>query len=242
MKSGAGGDLNLRNNWSLVTMRRCWMAFILALVSISTPSICQSGDWGSGSDILSEITSSNDTSQAAGDEPVRTRIDPDWITSAASPPSPPTLQFEHRPDKCSVFFNTDPAVARRLKALKEEVAYLQAIQHGNKAVMENLVQFVGEELGDQSYEDVIKENIIGIQEDQKSCHEVVEKAEEDMEKQLEGEESGALTGMQKIREESLAFEDMLLAAADIANRLEVSSQTLHAAFTKQLKDIRKIHR
>ncbi|XP_074541116.1 uncharacterized protein LOC141801767 [Halichoeres trimaculatus] len=224
-------------------MRRCWVAFILAVASISTPSLCQSGDWGSGFDILSETMSSNDTSQTAGDEPVRTRIDPDWITSAAFPPSPsPTLQFEHQPDKCSVFFNTDPAVARRLKAQKEEVVYLQAIQHANKAVMENLVQFVGEELGDQSYEDVIKENIIGIQEDQKSCHEVVEKAEEDMEKQLEGEESGASSGMQKIREESLAFEDMLRAAADIANRLEVSSQTLHAAFTKQLKDIRKIHR
>lgn len=79
----------------------------------------------------------------------------------------------------------------------EELAYLQAIQHGNKAVMENLAQFVGAELGDQSYEDVIKENIIGIQEDQKSCHEVVEKAEEDLEKQLEGEASGALAGMQK---------------------------------------------
>lgn len=180
------------------TMERCLMAFVLAVVSISTPLLGQSGDWGSGFDILSETTTSNNVSQAAGDEPVRTGIDPDWITSAAFPPSPsPTLHFEHKPNKCSVFFNTDPAVARRLKAQKEEVAYLQAIQHGNKAVMENLVQFVGEELGDQSYEDVIKENIIGIQEDQKSCHEVVEKAEEDMEKQLEGEESGALTGMHK---------------------------------------------
>uniref|UniRef100_UPI0037E9A57A uncharacterized protein n=1 Tax=Semicossyphus pulcher TaxID=241346 RepID=UPI0037E9A57A len=224
-------------------MQRCWMPFILAWVSMVTPTLCQSGDWGSGFDIYSEITATNDTSQAVGDEPVRMRNNQDWITSAAfpSPPSP-TLQFQPQPDKCSVFFNTDPAVARRLKAQKEELVYLQAIQHGNKAVMENLEQFVGAELGDQSYEDVIKENIIGIQEDQKSCHEVVEKAEEDLEKQLEGEESGALTGMQKIREESLAFEDMLRAAADIANRLEVSSQALHASFTKQLKDIAKIHR
>ncbi|CAJ1078156.1 uncharacterized protein LOC109987715 [Xyrichtys novacula] len=220
-------------------MGRCWMPFILILVTIATPTLCQSGDWGSGFDIFSE-TLTNDTSQAAGDEPERTK---DLITSAAFPPSPsPSLQYEHQPDKCSVFFNTDPAVARRLKAQREELAYLQAIQHGNKAVMENLEQFVGAELGDQSYEDVIKENIIGIQEDQKSCHEVVEKAEEDMEKQLEGVASGALTGMQKIREESLAFEDMLHAAAEIAKRLEVSSQSLHAAFAKQLKDIAKIHR
>lgn len=138
----------------------------------------------------------NDTSQAVGDEPARTRNNQDWITSAAFSPSPsPTLQFEPQPDKCSHFFNTNTAAARRLKAQKEELAYLQAIQHGNKAVIENLVQFVGAELGDQSYEDVIKENVIGTQEDHKSCHEVVEKAEEDMEKQLEGEVMGA--GMQK---------------------------------------------
>ncbi|TDH00371.1 hypothetical protein EPR50_G00187730 [Perca flavescens] len=217
-------------------MWHCWMPFILAWVSMATPTLCQSGDWGSGFDIYSTRMATNDTLQAVGDEPVRIRNNQDWVTSAASP----TLQYEPQPDKCSVHFSTNTASARRLKAQKEELAYLQAIQHGNKAVMENLVQFVGAELGDQNYEDVIKENVIGIQEDHKSCHEVVEKAEEDMEKQLEGEVLSA--GMQKIREESLAFEDMLRAAVDIANRLEISSQSLHASFTKQLKDIAKIHR
>lgn len=120
------------------------------------------------------------------------------------------------------------------------MAFLQAIQRGNKAVMENMVQFVGAELEDQSYEDVIKENVVGIAEDQKSCREAVEKAEEDMEEQLEGEVLSA--GMQKIREGSSSFDDMLRVAADIANRLEISSQTLHASFTRQLKDIAKIHR
>lgn len=216
--------------------------FILAWVSMATPMLCQSGDWGSGFDIDS-VMAINDSTQAIGDEPARMRDNQQWITSSAfSPSSSPPLQYEPQPEKCSVHFSTNTASARRLKAEKEELAYLQAIQHGNKAVMENLVQFVGAELGDQSYEDVIKENIIGIQEDQKSCHEVVEKAEEDLEKQLEGEVSGTLSGMQKIREESLAFEDMLRAAADIANRLEISSQALHASFTKQLKDIAKIHR
>lgn len=43
----------------------------------------------------------------------------------------------------------------------------------------------------------------------------------------------------RIREESRVFEDMFRATVDIANRLEVSSQALHAAFTKQLKDISK---
>ncbi|XP_051265574.1 uncharacterized protein si:ch211-142k18.1 [Dicentrarchus labrax] len=224
-------------------MWRCWMPFILAWVSMATLTLCQSGDWGSGFDIYSAVMAPNDTTQAIGDEPVRMTDNRDWITSAAfSPSSSPTLRYEPQPDKCSVHFSTNNASPRRLKAQKEELAYLQAIQHGNKAVMENLAQFVGAELGDQRYEDVIKENIIGIQEDQKSCHEVVEKAEEDLETQLEGEVSGARAGMQKIREESLAFEDMLRAAADIANRLEISSQALHASFTKQLKDIAKVQR
>ncbi|XP_070706009.1 uncharacterized protein [Pempheris klunzingeri] len=216
-------------------MWRCWMPFILAWVSMATPTLCQSGDWGSGFDMYSAVMDSNDTSQAVGDEPVRMTNNQDWITS-------PSLQHEPQPDRCTVHFSTNTVSARRLKAQREEVSYLQAINHGNKAVMENLAQFVGAELGDQSYEDVIKENIIGIQEDQKTCHEVVEKAEEDLEKQLEGEVLGTRTGMQKIREESLAFEAMLRAAADIANRLESSSQALHASFTKQLRDIAKIHR
>lgn len=172
-----------------VKMWHCWIPFILAWVSMATPTLCQSGEWGSGFDIYSVMA--NDTMQAIGDEPERIRDNQDWFTSAASSPSSsPMLQY----DKCSVHFSTS---ARRLKAQKEELAYLQAIQHGNKAVVDNLVQFVGAELGDQSYEDVIKENIIGIQEDQKSCHGVVEKAEEDLQQQLEGEVSGILTGMQK---------------------------------------------
>nr|XP_020472988.1 uncharacterized protein LOC109970036 [Monopterus albus] len=222
----------------------CWMPFILAWVSMATPTRCQSGDgeWGSGFGIFSAVIATNDTSQAIGDEPVKTRNNHDWITSAAVSLSPSlSLHYDPQQDKCSVYFSTNSASARRLKAQREDLAYLQTIQHANKAVMENLVQFVGAELGDQSYEDVLKENIIGIQDDQKSCHEVVEKAEADLEKQLEGNVLEALAGMQTIREESLAFEEMLQATADIANRLESSSQALHASFTKQLKDIRKIH-
>ncbi|XP_008288550.1 uncharacterized protein LOC103363520 [Stegastes partitus] len=222
-------------------MWRCWMNFIVAWVSMATPTLCQSGDgdWGSGSDTYSTVMATNDTLQAVGDEPARVKNSHSW---APSPSPPPVLHYEPRPDQCSVHFSTSAASARRLKAQREELDYLRAIQHANKAVMENLVQYVGAELGDQNYEDIIKENVIGIQEDHKSCHEVVEKAEEDLEKQLEGDGSDSLAGMQKIREESLAFEDMLRAAADIASRLESSSQALHASFTKQLRDIAKIHR
>lgn len=184
-----------------VTMWCCWMPFILAWVSMATPTLCQSGDgdWGSGFGIFSEMKANNDTiTQAIGDEPARMRNNHGWITSAVFSPSPsPVLHYEPQSDKCSVHFSTNSASARRLKAQKEELAYLQTIHHGNKAVMENLVQFVGAELGDLSYKDVIKENLIGIQDDLKSCNEVVQKAEKDLEKQLEGDVSDALDGMQK---------------------------------------------
>lgn len=57
-----------------------------------------------------------------------------------------------------------------------------------------------------------------------------------------GRPPGLLVLRSRIREESLAFEDMLRAAADIASRLESSAQALHTSFTKQMKDIVKIHR
>ncbi|XP_056283414.1 uncharacterized protein si:ch211-142k18.1 [Pseudoliparis swirei] len=215
-----------------------WMPFVLAWVSMATPTFCQSGDWGSGFDIYSSIIATNDTSQAAGDEPVRIGHDRDRAASAALPPSlTPTPQYDPRPDECSVHFSTSAASPRRLKAQEEELAYLQVIQRGNKAVLENLEAFVGAELGDQSYEDVIKENIVGIADDHGSLHGEVEKAEEDMKKQLEGE-----APMQKIREESSSFEEMMRAAADIANRLEISSKALHASFTRQPKGLAKMHR
>lgn len=179
-------------------MWSCWTPFALLWVTMVTPALCQSadGDWGSGFDVYSATIATNDTSQVAGDEPVRVTNSQAWITPAA-PSHAPTRLADAHPDKCSVYFNTDAALARRLKAQREEVAHLQAIQHGNRAVMENLAQYVGAELGDQSYEDVIKENIAGTREDQRSCQEVVDKAAEDLEKQLEGDVSEALAGMQK---------------------------------------------
>ncbi|KAK7906880.1 hypothetical protein WMY93_015492 [Mugilogobius chulae] len=213
-----------------------WVSMFAVWVTLVSPAFCQSGDgdWGSGLDLDSTLMIANDTFHTVGDEPARTTANPKPITHINQPPSPaPTLLYEPQPDKCSVFFSTKTSA--RLKAYQEEMAYLQAIQHGNRAVMDNLVQYVGAELGQNRYEDIIKENIIGIQAEQKSCHETVEKAEEDLKKQLEGEAMGALSGMQKVREESLAFEDMLSAAADIASRLESSAQTLHAAFTRKLK-------
>ncbi|XP_034017977.1 uncharacterized protein si:ch211-142k18.1 [Thalassophryne amazonica] len=231
------------NYRSLVTMLHCWMSIILLWVSMVTPTVCQSGDGGLGSgfDVYS-VTMANHTIQAVGDEPERMSDNQSWITSGAFfPPPSPAEHYSPQPEKCSVHFSTNTASSRWLKAQKDELAYLQAIQRGNRAIMENLEQYVGAEVAGQSYEGVIKENIIGIQEEHKSCQEVVDKAIEDLERQLEGKRMDSLVGLQKIREESLEFEELLRRVTDIASRLEESSQTLHASFKKQLKDIVNIH-
>lgn len=172
----------------------CLMAFILAWVSMATPMLCQSEDWGSGLDKFS-VTTTNNTIQAMGDEHARMINNHDWLTPAGfSPLSSPMVQDEHQLDRCAVHFSTS---SLRLKVEKEHLAYMQTVQRGNKAAMDNLLQFVGTELGHQRYEDVIKENIISVQEDQKTCHEVVEKAEDDMQEQLEGQATGMLVGMKK---------------------------------------------
>ncbi|XP_047244504.1 uncharacterized protein si:ch211-142k18.1 [Girardinichthys multiradiatus] len=218
-------------------MWQFWMKLILVWISLATPVFGQSGDndWGSGFDIYPALMATSDTLEAAGDAPVSVKNN--YLLTTPSPP--PLLQFEPQPDNCSVHFSTNAAVsAQRLKARRKELDHLRAIQGGNKAVVENLEQFVGAQLGDQKYEDVIKENIIGIQEDYKGCKEHLEKAEEDLKSQLEGD---GFAGMQKVREESVVFEETLRAAADIASRLERSSQALHASFSRQLKDIVRIH-
>ncbi|XP_023662766.1 uncharacterized protein [Paramormyrops kingsleyae] len=150
-------------------------------------------------------------------------------------PNESELDQETDPDRCSASFYRCPASARRLKAMRDEVHYLQAIQHGNQAVMENLIQYVSTEMGDQSYQEVIQENIVGIKEDHLNLEEVVKKIVEDLETQLEGGILESLAEKNKILEESLAIETMLSAAAGMAQKLEGSAQTLYSSFTKQLK-------
>ncbi|XP_016416031.1 uncharacterized protein LOC107746370 [Sinocyclocheilus rhinocerous] len=188
---------------------------------------CQSGDdgeWGSGDVSGTAITGNSSTSvfHAVGDEPDRTR--PIFQTLA-----------ETEGGDCYVNFHTSQVISRRLRAFREEVAYLKALQHGNQAVMENLVQFVGAEMGDQRYEEVIQENIVGIREDHVSCESVVTKAAEELESQLEGDAQATLAGIQKIKEESLAFEEILRTTTDIATRLESSSRALHVEMIEQLR-------
>ena len=107
------------------------------------------------------------------------------------------MLYEPRPDECTVHFHTSRAGSRSHKDQREDLTYLKAIQHGNQAVMENLIQYVGAELGEQRYEDVIQENVVGIRDDHLSCDGLVKKVAEDLEGQLEGDVEEALAGMQK---------------------------------------------
>lgn len=208
----------------------------LLWVSTVTPALGQSGDGdGSGFGVSMEVANA---SLEVGDEPGRTQNEA-WVTP--SPPTsapPPTLLYEPAPEKCSVNFHTSQATARRLKAQQDQLLQLKALQRGNQAVMENLIQFVGAELGDQNYEDVIQENMAGVREEHLSCDGMVEKVAVDLEGQLEGDILEALAGIQKIKEESLAFEGMLRATDAIAGRLESSSRSLHASFARRPRDPR----
>ncbi|XP_077443526.1 uncharacterized protein LOC144064694 [Stigmatopora argus] len=200
-------------------MRPRWMAFLLALVFTATPTLNQSGDgdYASGHGTYPPAT-------GAADEPAEAASDPASVLR----------------DTCSVRFGTRGVSARVLKARREEVAYLQAMQHANKAVMENLVQYVGAEMGDENYEEVIRSNVQGIREDFRACQEVAEKAEEDLEKQLQGGVLETLAGMQKIREETASWAEMLQATSDTAERLESWSRALQSSF-RQPREAVKMH-
>lgn len=208
-------------------MKLCWTLFSWLLTLLVMPVYSQSGDDGEvgSGDISGPLVNGSSSASilhVVGDEPDKNR------------PLFQTLPETESGD-CYVNFHTSQVMSRRLRAFREEVSYLKAIQHGNQAVMENLVQFVGAEMGDQRYEEVIQENIVGIREDHGSCGSVVTKAAEEMENQLEGDAQATLAGIQKIKEESLAFEELLRAASDIATRLESTSRALHVEMMEQLK-------
>lgn len=168
----------MKHHWTL-----CALLFIDTLILAH----CQSGDgedWGSGNmpELLFPTTST----------PIPNSVYNDPANLGSK------LLFQVIPDSkadgCSVNFHTSQTMSRRLQVAKEEMAYLNALQHGNQAVMENLIQFVGAEMGDQSYQEIIQENIVGIKENHASCVGVLKKATEELESQLEGADHA---GMQK---------------------------------------------
>lgn len=196
-----------------------WIRGALICALLLASARAQSGDaaeWGSGEDEKPEVVFSSNTtttsttapysstSQEVGDDPVRSGVE----SSSDSSWPPPFFEAillggedgednEVAEDACAVNFHTSAAWARQMKAYRDEVAYLKAIQHGNQAVVENLVQYVGAEMGEQRYQDVIEENISGIREEYSSCSGVVDKTAEELKTQLEGDSQEALAGIQK---------------------------------------------
>ncbi|TSK58084.1 hypothetical protein Baya_3732 [Bagarius yarrelli] len=217
-------------------MEQHWMLGTLLFIATLILGQCQSGDegdWGSGNmPQLLFTTMSTPIPNTVYNVSANTGST-DWTKSSFQ------VIPESKADGCSVNFQTSQAISRRLQMAKEEMAYLKALQHGNQAVMENLIQFVGAEMGDQSYQEIIQENIAGIKENHANCVGVLRKATEEMENQLEGAD---LTGIQKISEESLTFERMLRATTDMAKHLETSSRTLHLQITEQLRKSLKLKR
>lgn len=181
--------------WLKWTRSAVFCAFLLA----SAHAQSGDGEWGSGAETPGLVFTSNattaTTSQEVGDDPIQ-------IGDAGWPP--PFFEAislgedgEEAEGECTVNFQTSLAWARQMKAYRDELTYLKAIQHGNQAVVENLVQYVGAEMGEQRYQDVIEENIGGIKEEHSSCSGVVEKTAEELQTQLAGDSQEALTGIQK---------------------------------------------
>ncbi|XP_062858579.1 uncharacterized protein si:ch211-142k18.1 [Trichomycterus rosablanca] len=209
-----------------------WTLSALLFIALLTSVHCQSGDggdWGSGSMAEFMFNSSMDLL------PKSVRDDPGspMSTDMARP------LFEGISEKeagdCSVSFYTSQTLSRRLRVAREELAYLKTLQHGNQAVVENLIQFVGAEMGDRRYEEIVQENVVDVKENHASCEEMMTKATDELENQLEGDVLKAESAIQKIKEESVTFEAMLRSTANIASRLEIFTQTLHMQLTEQLR-------
>lgn len=164
-------------------MEQRWTLCALLFIATLILGHCQSGDrgdWGSGS--MPELlftTASNPIPNTVSNDPANPGST-DWTKTL----------FQVIPDSiadgCSVNFHTSQVMSRRLQVAKEEMVYLKALQLGNQAVMENMIQFVGAEMGNQSYQEIIQENILGIKENHESCVEVLKKAADELENQLEG--------------------------------------------------------
>lgn len=98
------------------------------------------------------------------------------------------------PDECSVRFGTG---GRRPSTQWEELGFLQALQRANRAVLDNLEQYVEAEVGGQRYQEVIAEDVAAAREEQENCRAAVENAEEDLQRRLEGDASQINSSMKK---------------------------------------------
>ncbi|MGH0151610.1 UNVERIFIED_CONTAM: hypothetical protein FKN15_051618 [Acipenser sinensis] len=111
-----------------------------------------------------------------------------------------TLEPVSSSDQCSITFHTtrqpgssSPCSARKDQRVswEEELSYLNRIAHSNKVLMESLIYTASAEVGEEKYQEVISEAIVGIREDNLKFDGVVKKVLDEFEMQLEGDLDGA---------------------------------------------------
>lgn len=169
------------------------LSALLFIVSVTSVH-CQSGDggdWGSGS--MAEFMFNTTMAFL----PKSVRDDPG--TPLNTDQTGPLFQgiSDNEAGDCSVNFYTSQTLSRRLRVAREELVYLKTLQHGNQAVVENLIQFVGAEMGERRYEEIVQENIVDVKDNHASCEEMMTKATDELENQLEGEVLKAESAIQK---------------------------------------------
>ncbi|KAK1171185.1 hypothetical protein AOXY_G5915 [Acipenser oxyrinchus oxyrinchus] len=161
-----------------------------------------------------------------------------------------TREQEREPRKavtqCSITFHTtrqpgssSPCSARKDQRVswEEELSYLKKIAHSNKVLMEILIYTASSEVGEERYQKVISEAIMGIREDNLKFDGVVKKVVDEFETQFQGH----LDGTQKVKEEYLIIEQMLHSTERIAKKLESASQDLYSSLTKHSVRSLSIH-
>ncbi|KAK6489411.1 hypothetical protein HHUSO_G6192 [Huso huso] len=157
-----------------------------------------------------------------------------------------TLEPESSSDQCSITFHTtrqpgssSPCSARKDQRVswEEELSYLKKIAHSNKVLMESLIYTASSEVGEERYQEVVSEAIMGIREDNLKFDGVVKKVVDEFETQFQGH----LDGTQKVKEEYLIIEQMLHSTERIAKKLESASQDLYSSLTKHSVRSLSIH-
>ncbi|RXM28161.1 Neuronal acetylcholine receptor subunit alpha-2 [Acipenser ruthenus] len=145
-----------------------------------------------------------------------------------------TLKPKSSSDQCSITFHTtrqpgssSPCSARKDQRVscEEELSYLNKIAHSNKVLMESLIYTASSEVGEEKYQEVISEAIVGIREDNLKFDGVVKKVLDEFEMQLEGDLDGAEKTQRKetsgrlgrilTAEHEMAVVDMVQAKNDI---------------------------
>ncbi|KAK1170420.1 hypothetical protein AOXY_G7261 [Acipenser oxyrinchus oxyrinchus] len=203
-------------------MLQCWVLCLVLGMCLVHNSLSQSGE---------------DETEMGSGEPFAVFYSNRSREQEKEPRKAVTLEPESSSDQCSITFHTtqqpvssSPCSARKDQRVswEEELSYLNKLAHSNKVLMESLIYTASSEVGEEKYQEVISEAIVGIREDNLKFDGVVKKVLDEFEMQLEGD----LDGAQKVKEEYLIVEQMLRSTERIAKKLERASQDLYSSLTK----------